>query len=150
MHTAENFYYLNKMLNNDHPDLLFVVETWHQEAKMKNLLNTGYKSLYSTFSDEKGGGTAIIFKNTLLVAPLFPDFHTRNLLIARLSAKTLGPILLICLYLPPDIHRWAEAHAHLIRALDFIRNRYKSYALIAFGDLNLDIPNDPSSTRSKK
>ena len=57
---------------------------------------------------------------------------------------------MLCIYLPPDSQRWAEAHAHLVRVLDFVRSRYKSFGLIAFGDLNLDILNDPSSTRSKK
>ena len=76
--TPENFYFLNKFLTEQQPDLLFAVETWHQEDKMKNMLDTGYKGLYSAFSDERGGGTAIIFKNTLLVAPLFPDLHTHQ------------------------------------------------------------------------
>ncbi len=41
-------------------------------------------------------------------------------------------------------------YSSLSRVLDFLKNRYQSFSLVAFGDLNADLVNDPLALCSRK
>jgi len=129
-----NSYSLNKFLEEEVPDLMFVVETWHREPLL--LPNRGYNILLSPADGERAGGVGIISRYPLIVMPLFPEFHTRNLILARLSSKNTNPILLLCVYIPPDLDRKKEMIGHICRVIEFLNERYSSFSLLGFGDLN--------------
>lgn len=61
------------------------------------------------------------------------------MIIGRLSSNSSEPIILLCLYLPPDYDRKKEALSHLIRLFEFLKERYSSFSVIGFADLNADI-----------
>ena len=94
---------------------------------------------YPKLMSSVGGGVAIVYKSSFIVSPLFPEFHSRNLLLARLSSLTADPIILMAVYFPPDHSRHIEMTAHVARVLDFLRVRYGSFGLLVFGDLNTDL-----------
>ena len=148
--SPENLYSFHKSLDQMQPDIFFLVETWHQPDYNKSLTNKRYQALYSPCDDQKGGGVAIIHQSDLIVTPLFPELHTRNLLLARLSSQSTWPVLLLAIYFPPDYARKQEMIAHVIRVLEYIRTRYRSFGLIMFGDLNSDFTNDPESPDCKR
>jgi hypothetical protein len=115
------------------------------------LLNKKYQALFSQYCDQKGGGgVAIIHKSDLILVPLFPEFHSRNFLLVRLSSQSSWPVLLIAVYFPPDHARKQEMVAHVIRTLEYLRARYRSFGLIVFGDLNSDFTRNPESPDCKR
>lgn len=148
--TLENFYFLHKLLKDQNPDILFLVETWHQSTTLKPLLDKRYKAIFSQDSDERGGGVAILFRADLLVIPLFPELHLRNFLLARLSSTSSTPALLMCAYMPPDHARKTEMLAHIARVADFLTSRYQTFSLVGFGDLNVDLLYDSFSPQAKR
>jgi len=148
--TEENFYFLHKTLLDRRPDILFLVETWHSESNTKALLDRKYRIMLSESDQERGGGVAILFKSTLQVISLFKEFHERNLLLARLSSASAFPVLLMCVYVPPDQRSRKNMLAHVARVLDFLRSRYHSFGLIAFGDLNINLRGRPESSQCKR
>ena len=132
-----NSYSLNKFLEEEAPDLMFVVETWHREPLL--LPNRRYSILLSPTDGERAGGVGIISRYPLIVMPLFSEFHTRNLILARLSSKNTNPILLLCVYIPPDLERKKEMIGHICRVIEFLNERYSSFSLLGFGDLNTEL-----------
>jgi len=150
LYTEENFYQLHRILEDQKPDLFFLVETWHQTSSPRALLDKNYSILLSNTSYDRGGGVAILHKSSFLVKPLFSELHSRNLLLARLSSSTSAPVLLLCIYVPPDHERRKEMHSDLCRVLDLLKSRYRSFCLVAFGDLNADLVNDPLALSSRK
>jgi hypothetical protein len=114
------------------------------------LLNKKYQALFSQCCDQKGGGVAIIHKSDLILVPLFPEFHSRNFLLVRLSSQSSWPVLLLAVYFPPDHARKQEMIAHVIRTLEYLRARYRSFGLIVFGDLNSDFTRNPESPDCKR
>jgi len=102
LYAPENFYSLNKLMEDENPDIVFINETWHQEKDLKPLPNRNYSILHSQIDGSRGGGVAILHRNTLIITPLFAEFHCRNFLLARLSSRSSKPILLLCIYFPPD------------------------------------------------
>lgn len=134
-----NLYSIKKLLTDTSPDLLLLNETWHQDDSAVNLQNQNYNILLSPTDGRRGGGVAIISKSSLLVVPIFPELHTRNFLLARLSSRSANPILLSALYAPPDPDRHAGTMAHFIRTIEFLEARYASFSLLCFADLNVDV-----------
>jgi len=145
MFAPANFYCLNKFLTTTGPDLMFLIETWHHENHPNLLPDRGFNMLLSPSVDERAGGVGILYRSTLIVSPLFPEFHARNLLLARLSSSSGRPVILMSVYLPPDSARKREAVAHLGRVVTFLRERYSSFSLLCFGDLNVDFVRNPAS-----
>ena len=138
--SVENSYSFHKILEETKPDFFFLVETWHKEASASLLRNQNYRILLSeSVADRRGGGVAIVHNAQLIVTPLFPEFHSRNFLLARLSSISAHPIILMAVYFPPDHSRKDEMIAYVVRVLDYLRSRYGSFALLAFGDLNADL-----------
>jgi len=125
-------------MEDENPDIVFINETWHQEKDLKPLPNRNYSILHSQIDGSRGGGVAILHRNTLIITPLFAEFHCRNFLLARLSSRSSKPILLLCIYFPPDHHRKLEMLAKLSRITEFLRARYSTFSLLCFGDLNTD------------
>jgi len=150
MFQPESFYSILKYLEEKSPYILFVNETWHRESQIKTLPNRNYVCLLSSNSEERGGGVAIIYRTSLIVAPLFSELHQRNFLLARLSSVSSHPILLICIYFPPDPDRKKAMMAHLIRVIEFLRYRYSSFSIVGFGDLNSDLSENLSGTAAKE
>ena len=107
-----------------------------------------YSILLSTVEDERGGGVGIVHKSSFLIKSLFKEFHSRNLYLARLSSVTSDPLLLLCIYLPPDTERRKTVLSALSRLLEFIKERYKSFSILAFGDLNVDLVYKPFAPES--
>lgn len=142
--SSENSYSFHKVLEESQPDLFFLVETWHKQANPSLLRNQNYRILLSEPDDRRGGGVAIVHNSKLIVTPLFREFHSRNFLLARLSSVTAHPVVLMAIYFPPDHARKLEMIAHVIRVLDFLHSRYKSFGLLAFGDLNADLSESSS------
>jgi len=145
LYSLENNYGLHKILEDKSPDLFFLVETWHQESNIKALQNKRYATLFSPCDDTRGGGVAIIHRTDFIVTLLFPEFHSRNFLLARVSSVSAFPVLLVCAYFPPDHMRRRQMISHFARVLDHLRSRYASFGLIFFGDLNADLVNDSGS-----
>jgi len=135
---SESSYSFHRVPEQDKPDLLFLIETWHQENSPRLLLDQNYRILLSKTDDQRGGGVAIVHSSRLIVTPLFREFHSRNFLLARLSSVTARPIILIAVYFPPDQARKRQMIAHVVRVLDFLHSRYRSFGLLTFGDLNSD------------
>lgn len=150
LYAVENFYALNGLLEDKNPDVVFIVETWHQEEEPKPLPNKNYNILLSRIDSSRGGGVAILHRSTLIVVPLFPEFHCRNFLLTRVSSLSARPIFLLCAYFPPDHGRKVEMLAKLSRVIEFLRARYSSFSLLGFGDLNSDLVNAPASPDSKR
>jgi len=100
-----NAYSLNKFLEDHEPDILFLIETWHREGHQSSLPDRGYGVILSPLDDMRAGGVGIVFRKPLIVTPLFQEFHTRNLVIARLSSSQGEPIILMSFYIPPDHQR---------------------------------------------
>ncbi len=146
--SLENSYSFHRVLEGAKPDLFFLVETWHKEANASLLRNQNYRILLSESADQRGGGVAIVHNAQLIVTPLFPEFHSRNFLLARLSSISAHPVILMAVYFPPDHARKEEMIAHVIRVLDYLHSRYGSFGLLAFGDLNTDLLG--SSPEAKK
>jgi len=96
-----NAYSLNKFLEDHKPDILFLVETWHREGQQSSLPNREYGVVLSPLDDKRAGGVGIIYRKPLIVTPLFQEFHTRNLVIARLSSSHGEPVILMSIYIPP-------------------------------------------------
>jgi len=119
-----NAYSLNKFLEDDKPDILFLVETWHRGEYQSSLPNREYDVILSPLDDTRAGGVGIVYRKPLIVTPLFQEFHTRNLVIARLSSSQGEPIILMSVYITPDHKRRQEATSHLYRVIEFIRQRY--------------------------
>jgi len=143
-----NTYSLNKFLEVHRPDILFLVETWHRED-MSSLPNREYGTVLSPLDDKRAGGVGIIYRRPLIVTPLFQEFHTRNLVIARLSSSHGEPVILMSIYIPPDHLRRQEAVSHLCRVIEFMRQKYLTFSLLGFGDLNADLMKDPPSSTAK-
>lgn len=148
--SQENSYAIHRILEHQQPDFFFAVETWHQPESSNSLLNKEYKILLSPYDNQRGGGVAIIYKSDFIVAPLFPEFHTRNFLLARLSSQADWPVLLLAVYFPPDYTRKLEMVTHMIRVLEYLRSRYKSFGLIVFGDLNTDFARGSETSDCKR
>ena len=149
MFAPANYYSICSLLESASPDLLFLVETWHKEGHAIPLPNRNYTALLSPPGMERGGGVGIISKYPLLVTPLFAEFHTRNLLMARLSSVSARPVILLCVYIPPDPQRRSEAMAHLSRVMEFLHQRYSSFSFLGFGDLNADLMRVPLAAAAK-
>ena len=66
-----------------------------------------------------------------------------------LSSTSRKPILLMSVYIPPDGRR-KEAVSHLCRTLEFLYERYSSFSLLGFGDLNVNLTKSPLSSEAKK
>ena len=82
--------------------------------------------------------------------PLFTEFHNRNFLMSRLSSsETIGPLILIVIYFPPDERRW-ESVSHLARVVEFLKSRYSSFNLVGYGDLNADLSATRPSSSTKR
>jgi len=105
--------------------------------------------LLSPLAEERGGGVGILYRHPLIVTPLFQDLHTRNLTLARVSSISSKPVLLLAVYIPPDDRR-REALSHLSRVLEFLHERYSTFSLLGFGDLNIDFVKSPRSTEAKR
>ena len=143
-----NMYSLNKFLEDHKPDILFLVETWHREGQ-SSLPNREYGVVLSPLDDKRAGGVGIIYRKPLIVTPLFQEFHTRNLVIARLSSSHGEPVILMSIYIPPDHQRRQEAISHLCRVIEFMRQKYSTFSLLGFGDLNTDLMKAPPSSAAK-
>jgi len=151
LYAAENFYALNKLLEDKKPDIVFINESWHQEEeKSKPLPNKNYCILLFQIDSSKGGGVAILHRSTMIVIPLFSEFHCRNFLLARVSSLSSKPVFLLSIYLPPDHNRKIEMLAKLSRVTEFLRARYCSFCLLGFGDLNSDLVSAPTDADSKR
>jgi len=150
LYAAENHYGLNKLLEDERPDVVFINETWHQEEESKPLPNKNYCILLSQTDGSRGGGVAILHRRTLIVTPLFSEFHCRNFLLTRVSSLSSRPVFLLCIYVPPDHERKLEMLAKLSRVTEFLRDRYSSFCLLGFGDLNSDLVNAPTDSDSKR
>jgi hypothetical protein len=148
--SLENSYTVHRILEQQQPDFLFAIETWHHQEDTNKLINKEYRILLSQSDEQRGGGVAIIYKNDLIVAPLFPEFHSRNFLLARLSSRSGCPLILLAVYFSPDHSRKLEMIAHLVRVLEYLRSRYKSFGLIAFGDLNTDFAKNSQPSDCKR
>jgi exonuclease III len=144
-----NAYSLNKFLEDHKPDILFLVETWHREGHQISLPDRGYGVILSPLDDLRAGGVGIVFRKPLIVTPLFQEFHTRNLVIARLSSSQGEPIILMSVYIPPDHQRRQGAVSHLCRVIEFMRQKYSTFSLLGFGDLNTDLMKAPPSSTAK-
>jgi len=147
--SLENSYSFHKVLEEAKPDLFFLIETWHKDANASLLRNQNYRILLSESADQRGGGVAIVYNARLIVTPLFPEFHSRNFLLARLSSISAHPIVLMAIYFPPDRARKEEMIAHVFRVLDYLNSRYGSFGLLAFGDLNADLSDSSSKAAAK-
>jgi hypothetical protein len=141
-------YSLNKFLEDHKPDILFLVETWHREGQ-SSLPNREYGVVLSPLDDKRAGGVGIIYRKPLIVTPLFQEFHTRNLVVARLSSSHGEPVILMSIYIPPDHQRKQEAISHLCRVIEFMRQKYSTFSLLGFGDLNTDLMKAPPSSAAK-
>ena len=139
LYAQENFYCLSKYLEEETPDIMFINETWHHEGQSRAIPNKKYKILLSALSEERGGGVAIIHRSDWIVRPLFPEFHCRNFILARLSSSSANPVLIFCVYFPPDGARKLEMMRKVSRVTAFLRDRYSSCSLFGFGDLNADL-----------
>jgi hypothetical protein len=74
MYAPANFYSICSLLKSVSPDLLFLVETWHNEGHTTLLPDRAFTALLSPHGAERGGGVGIIFKYPLLVTPpYFPS-----------------------------------------------------------------------------
>jgi len=149
MFAPANAYSLNKFLEDHKPDILFLVETWHREGHQTSLPDRGYGVIFSPLDDTRAGGVGIVYRKPLIVTPLFQEFHTRNLVIARLSSSQGEPIILMSFYIPPDHQRRQEAISHLCRVIEFMRQKYSTFSLLGFGDLNTDLMKAPPSSDAK-
>jgi exonuclease III len=150
MFKSENSYALCKFLEEQNPDIMFLNETWHQGDQSWTPPNRNYNCLLSTANGERAGGVAIVFKSSLIVVPLSLELHTRNLLLARLSSATAFPVILICIYFPPDQERKTELMPRLARIMEFIKNRFSSHSIFGCGDLNADLQRKPHDPNAKK
>lgn len=100
--SQENFYTFHRILESEKLDLFLLTETWHTQSTPTTLLNRNYNILLCNNDERRGDGAALEHKSDLIVSPLFPEFHTRNLLPARLSSQTIDLIILLMTYFPPD------------------------------------------------
>jgi len=135
----ENYYFLHKILRELEPDVLFLNETWNRNKEGVSIQDRRYQTFFSSTDDMVGGGVAIIYKRELIIKPLFPELHTKNLILGRLSSQNSDPVLLLCCYIPPDYTRRIEALSHLARIFDFLHQRYSTFSVLGFSDLNVDL-----------
>jgi len=58
-----------------------------------------------------------------------------------MSSAADQPVIRACFYVPPDVHRKAESLRHFGEFLSLLKQRYRSFNLIAFVDFNMDLRN---------
>ena len=149
MFAPGNFYSLNHFLKTEKPDIMLVSETWHVEESRTSLPHKQYSILFSPHDGVKAEGVAIIYRRPLIVAPLFKEFHNKNLILARISSASSKPMILLSVYIPPNQPRRKEAIAHLVRTIEFLHQRYASFGLLGFGDLNADLMSPTASPKAQ-
>lgn len=128
--------HLYTLISHHCPDILTITETWLKPStQSEEILPPEYNILGQDRLSKKGGGIAILYKNTLTVQPLQTPLPKFN------NAETLGTVLLLnknksinilSAYIPPgnnsptieDILQWT--------------NKNLPQETILLGDLNLD------------
>ena len=144
-----NIYSVYKLLGQRNPDILLLNETWHDALSKRTLLDSRYNLLLSD-GEGSGGGVGIIAKKALLLMPLFPEFHNRNLMMFRLSSlKETCPMIILAVYFPPDERRW-DTVSHLSRIVEFLKTRYSSFNLVGYCDLNADLKSPAMCSSAKR
>ena len=89
-------------------------------------------------------------RTSMLVKSIFPELHTRNLLLARLSSLQSAPMIFICAYIPPDLDRRKQALEHLGHVMEFLIRRYSIFSVLAFADLNADLMSSTETGMARK
>ena len=103
--------------------------------------------MLSSQDGTRSGGVAIVYKSYLIISPLFSEFHCRNFLLARISSLSMKPLLLMCIYIPPDSERRETLLSKLTRVMQYLNERYKQFS---YGDLNADFSSLHETTHTKK
>lgn len=95
--------YLNELITDTNLDMVFFTETWQtpNDFMHLNLLTpNGYQHLSKPRSSARGGGLAVIYRNSISLTQL--DFHitkTFEYMVLKVSLKS--PLTIILIYRPP-------------------------------------------------
>lgn len=139
-------------------DILFLTETWLRaegdEPTISSLTPSGYQTL-SVPRPSKGGGIAIIFKDSL--SPLLSLSHTLpfphpSFEFAQLSLSLPhNPVTLACIYRPPPSSKNKLTNSMFFSDFDTLLDHYSLLTgdLAIIGDFNFhyDQPNHPDTKR---
>ena len=127
---------VQNLLSKDQPHLLCLTETKLCPAVNDGLICAPGYSLLCRDHHRHGGGVAIYFKNDLQVQ-LIPESFQKELLIIKLTTRTMG-LLLGCIYQPPSasVSFWAGLNEAIE---DVLRLERKRPVLLLTGDLHVDV-----------
>ena len=140
---------LNTLITDDDIDLIFITETWltggaGDNVVIAELLPNGYNIFHTPRENSRGGGLAVIFKESIIVkcvqSKVFQSFEN---MIVRVVAGSLT-FLFVLIYRPPPSQKNKQTFNDFIGDFSTLleESLAKNGKLIILGDFNIHAENE--------